>query len=170
MGTVARQTAYAAAGAEPRPDAPIGSVRWNPRPSKAVNDHDIVGMVIWWIGLKFYLNRTWPPGRYRGLPASPAGLGAPRLAVRSLHPCILARGRRVLEFLGHRIPGRGSGSAPPPQPVRRIFQRRCVSPTVRRVPRTARGPYPSRVRIERALQAETWAQAEPRAGYGRSGL
>ena len=46
----------------------------------------------------------------------------------------VARGRRVLEFLGRRVPGRGPGPAPPPQPVRRVFQRRCVSPTVRRVP------------------------------------
>lgn len=64
-----------------------------------------------------------------------------------LYPCLLARGRRVLEFLGRRIPGRGPGPAPPPQPVRRVFQRRCVSPTVRRVPCTARGQYPSRGRM-----------------------
>ena len=60
MGTVARQTAYAVACAEPKPAAPAGSVWLNPRPSKAVNYHDIVFLIIYWIWLKSYLNTTWP--------------------------------------------------------------------------------------------------------------
>ena len=58
MGTVARQTAYAAVCEEPKPDAPDGSVRLNPRPSKAINDHGTGCMIIYWIWLKSYLNTT----------------------------------------------------------------------------------------------------------------
>ena len=43
MGTVARQT---------------GSVRLNPRPSKAIGDHDSICMIFYWIWLKSYLNTT----------------------------------------------------------------------------------------------------------------
>ena len=49
MGTVARQTTYVAACEEPKLDALAGSVRLNPRPSKAVNDHGIGCMIIYWI-------------------------------------------------------------------------------------------------------------------------
>ena len=47
-----------AAGAELGPDALAGSARLNPRPSKAVKDHDIGCMIIYWIWLKFYRNAT----------------------------------------------------------------------------------------------------------------
>ena len=55
---VARPDVYATASAEPRPNAPAGSTRLNPRPSKAVNNNDIDCMIIYWIWLKFYLNTT----------------------------------------------------------------------------------------------------------------
>ena len=58
MGMVARQTTYAAACAEPKLDMPAGLVRLNPRPSKAIDDHDISCMIIYWIWLQFYLNTT----------------------------------------------------------------------------------------------------------------
>lgn len=47
MGAVARPVAYVAAGAELGPDALAGSARLNPRPSKAVNEHDIGCMIIY---------------------------------------------------------------------------------------------------------------------------
>ena len=56
MGSAAWPHTYDALGAEPRPDAPAGSVRLNPRPSKVVNDHDISCMIIYWIWLKSYFN------------------------------------------------------------------------------------------------------------------
>lgn len=52
MRAVARLAAYIAAGAEPRPDAPTSSARLNPRPSRAVDNHDIDCMIIYWIWLK----------------------------------------------------------------------------------------------------------------------
>ena len=58
MRVVARQAVYAAAGAELGPDALAGSARLNPRPSKAIGDHDIGYMIIYWIWLKYYLNTT----------------------------------------------------------------------------------------------------------------
>ena len=47
MGAVALPNAYAAARAEPGPDARAGSARLRPRPSKAVNNHDIDCMIIY---------------------------------------------------------------------------------------------------------------------------
>ncbi len=58
MKVVARQAVYAAAGAELGPDAPAGSARLNPRFSKAVNEHNIGYMTIYWIWLQSYLNAT----------------------------------------------------------------------------------------------------------------
>ncbi len=56
MGAVARPAACDAAGTEPGPDTPVGSVQLNPRLSKAVNDHAIGCMIIYWTWLKSYLN------------------------------------------------------------------------------------------------------------------
>ena len=47
MRMAVRPVAYAVAGAEPRPDAPAGSARLNPRPSKTINNHDISYMIIY---------------------------------------------------------------------------------------------------------------------------
>ncbi len=58
VGAVKRPTACATASSVPRPDAPAGSTRLNPRPSRAVNDYDSSGMIIYWIWLKSYINRT----------------------------------------------------------------------------------------------------------------
>ena len=58
VGAVKRTTACATAGSVPRPDAPAGFTRLNPRPSRAVNDYDISGMIIYWIWLQSYINRT----------------------------------------------------------------------------------------------------------------
>ena len=56
MGSAARRAAYAAAGAEPRPDAPVGSAWLNVRPSRVVNDYDISCRIIYWTWLKAYLD------------------------------------------------------------------------------------------------------------------
>ena len=55
MATAVRQAVYAAACAEPRPDALDGSARLNPRSSRAVNN-DIGCLIIYWIWLQSYLN------------------------------------------------------------------------------------------------------------------
>ena len=56
MESAARRAAYAAAGAEPGPDAPVGSAWLNLRPLRVVNDYDIICRIVYWIWLKAYLD------------------------------------------------------------------------------------------------------------------